>query len=162
MGRHTLTNWTLTVLSVAILSKTPQQWLYRVAMNTKMSFANPAWSIPIARRHHAVTSFTKSGPAILTWPIDNHLRLVYLRDRFQTSGFIARSIPWLRPISSRTVRKRLRDRHIRPCRPAIRPMLLHRHRAARLTYYDVLPRSVMPPHTITLPPPNDRTTQASA
>jgi hypothetical protein len=40
MWRHTWTTWTLTVLSVARLSKTPQQWLYRVAMNTKMSSDN--------------------------------------------------------------------------------------------------------------------------
>jgi hypothetical protein len=35
---------------------------------------------------------------------DNHIRLVHLRDRFQTSSLTARSIPGLRPINSRTVR----------------------------------------------------------
>ena len=45
-----------------------------------------------------------------------------------------KSIPGLRPISSRTVRNILRDHHIRPWRPAIRPILLSRHRAARLTW----------------------------
>jgi hypothetical protein len=46
----------------------------------------------------------------------------------------ARSIRGLRPISSRTVRNRLRERHIRPRRPAICPILLPRYRAARLTW----------------------------
>ena len=42
----------------------------------------------------------------------NHIRLVHLRYGFQTSSLTGRSIPGLRPISSRTVRNRLRDRHI--------------------------------------------------
>ena len=40
MWRHTWTTWTLTVPSVVRLSKTPQQWLYRVGKNTKMSRDN--------------------------------------------------------------------------------------------------------------------------
>ena len=64
---------------------------------------------------------------------DNHIKLVYLRDRFQTSNLTARNTPGLRLISSRTVRSRLRDRHSRPRRPAMRPNLLIRHRAATLT-----------------------------
>jgi transposase len=64
----------------------------------------------------------------------NHIRLVHLRNRFQTSSLTVRSIPGLRPISSRTVRNRLREHNIRPRRPAIRPTLLLRHRAARLTW----------------------------
>ena len=63
--------------------------------------------------------------------LDNHIRLVHLRNRFQTSNLTARSIPGLRPISSRTVRNRLREHNIRQRGPAIRPMLLPRHRAAR-------------------------------
>ena len=65
---------------------------------------------------------------------DNHIRLVHLRNRCQTSRLTARSTPGLRPISSRTVRNRLREHNIRPRRPAIRPMLLPRHHAARLTW----------------------------
>ena len=77
----------------------------------------------------------RSGrPRVTSHQQDNHIRLVHLRYRFQTSSLTARSIPGLRPISSRTVRNRLRDRHIRPQRPAIRPLLLPRHRAARLTW----------------------------
>ena len=63
---------------------------------------------------------------------DNHIRLVYLRDRLQTSNLTARSIPGLRPNSSRTIRNIFCERHIRPRRPAIRPIVLPRHRAARL------------------------------
>ena len=65
---------------------------------------------------------------------DNHIRLVPLRNRFQTSRLTARSIPGLRPISARTVCNRLREHNIRPTRPAIRPILLPRHRVARLTW----------------------------
>ena len=53
---------------------------------------------------------------------DNHISLT------------ARSISGLRPISSRKARNRLRKHNIRPRRPAIRPILLPRHRAARLTW----------------------------
>jgi hypothetical protein len=59
---------------------------------------------------------------------------VHLVNRLQTSRLTARSIPGLRPISSRTVRNRLREHNIRPRRPTIRPILLPRHRAARLTW----------------------------
>jgi transposase len=65
---------------------------------------------------------------------DNHIRRVHLRNRFQTSRLTARNIPGLRPISSRTVRNRLREHNIRPRRPAIRPIWLPRHRATRLTW----------------------------
>ena len=58
---------------------------------------------------------------------------MYLRARFQTSNLTARNTPGLRLISSRTVRSILRDRHSMPRRPAMRPNLLIRHRAARLT-----------------------------
>ena len=62
----------------------------------------------------------RSGrPRVTSRQQDNHIRLVHLRDRFQTSNLTARSIPGLWPISSRTVHNRLRGRHIRPWRPAI-------------------------------------------
>jgi hypothetical protein len=72
---------------------------------------SPAWSIPIARRRWFSS---RRGSRQ-----DNHIRLVHLRNRFQTSNLTARSIPGLRPISSRTVRNRLREHNIRPRRPAI-------------------------------------------
>ena len=76
----------------------------------------------------------RSGlPLVTSRQQDNHIRMVHLRDRFQTSILTARSIPGLRPISSRTVRNRLRDRHIRSRRSAISPILLPMHRAARMT-----------------------------
>jgi hypothetical protein len=59
---------------------------------------------------------------------------VHLGNRFHTSSLTARSIPGIRPISSRTVRSRLREHNIRPRRPSIHPILLPRHRAARLTW----------------------------
>jgi transposase len=74
-------------------------------------------------------------PRVMSRRQDNHIRLVHLRNRFQTSSLTARSIPGLRPISSRTVRNRLREHNIRPRHSAIRPILLPRHGAARLTWY---------------------------
>ena len=76
----------------------------------------------------------RSGRLRVTSRQDNHIRLVHLRNRFQTSNLTARSIPGLRPISSRTVRNRFREHIIRPRRPTICPILLPRHRAARLTW----------------------------
>ena len=75
----------------------------------------------------------RSGhPRVTSRQQDNHIRLVHLRDRFETSSLTARSISRLRLISTRTVCNRLRDCHIRPRRQSIRPILLPRHRAARL------------------------------
>jgi hypothetical protein len=51
------------------------------------------------------------------------------------NNLTARIIPGLRPISSRTVRNRLREHNIRPRRRAIRPIVLLRHCAARLTLF---------------------------
>ena len=73
-------------------------------------------------------------PRVTSHQQDNRIRLMHLRYRLQTSTLTARSIPGLRSISSRTVCNRLCDRYIRPQRPAIRPLLLPRHRAARLTW----------------------------
>ncbi|XP_062599508.1 uncharacterized protein LOC134261040 [Saccostrea cucullata] len=66
-------------------------------------------------------------PRVTSRRQDNHIRLVHLRNRFQTASLTARSIPGLRPISPRTVRNRLRERNIRPRRPAVRPILLQCH-----------------------------------
>ena len=65
---------------------------------------------------------------------DNHIRLIHLRNRFHPATLIARTIPGLRPISSRTVRNRLREHNIHPRRPAICPVLLQRHRQRRLQW----------------------------
>ena len=61
---------------------------------------------------------------------------MYLQEQFQTSSLTARNIPRLRPISSRAIHNRLSDRHIRPRRPTICPILLPRHHAARLTWWN--------------------------
>jgi hypothetical protein len=51
----------------------------------------------------------RSGrPRVTSRRQDNHIRLVHLRNRFQKSNLTVRNIPGLRPISSRTVRTRLR------------------------------------------------------
>jgi len=73
-------------------------------------------------------------PRITSRQQDNHIRLVHLRNRFQTASLTARTIPGLRTISPRTVRNRLRERHIRPRRPAVCPVFLRRHRVARLAW----------------------------
>jgi hypothetical protein len=62
----------------------------------------------------------RSGrPRVTSRRQDFHIRLVHLPNRFQTSSLTARSIPGLRPISSRTVRNRFREHNIRQRRPAI-------------------------------------------
>lgn len=90
------------------------------------------------RRHQQLNNVgdrPRSGrPRITTHRQDRHIRLTHLRNRFQTSEFTARTIPGLRRISGRTVRNRLRVHNIRPRRPAIRPVLLQRHRVARLAW----------------------------
>ena len=96
-------------------------------------------SIQSLLRRFRQSGNTKDGqrsgrPRVTSHQQDNHIRLVHLWDRFQTSSLTARSIPGIRPISYRTVRNRLRDRHIRPRRPTICPIVLYMHRVARLTY----------------------------
>jgi hypothetical protein len=80
----------------------------------------------------------RSGrPSVTSRSQDKHIKLVHLGNKFQTWSLTARSIPGLRPISSRTVRNRLREHNIRPRRRAIRPILLLRHCAARLTLFKI-------------------------
>ncbi|CAM1332540.1 Uncharacterised protein at_DN2415 [Pycnogonum litorale] len=73
-------------------------------------------------------------PRVTSRQQDNHIRLTHLMNRFQSSSLTARTIPGLRPISSRTVRNRLREHNIRPRRPVIRLILLQCHRHARLAW----------------------------
>ena len=49
-------------------------------------------------------------PRVTSRQQDNHIRLVHLRNRFQTANLNARTIPGLLPISPRTVRNRLLER----------------------------------------------------
>ena len=77
----------------------------------------------------------RSGrPRVTSLRQDIYIRVKHLRNRLQTAALTARSIPGLRNISPRTVRNRLRERTIRPRRPAIRPVLQRRHRVARLAW----------------------------
>ena len=73
-------------------------------------------------------------PRVTSRRQDNYIRVVHLRNRFQTAALTARSIPGLRPISGRTVRNRLLEHNIRPRRPVIRPILRPHHRNARLAW----------------------------
>ena len=79
----------------------------------------------------------RSGrPRVTSNRQDTYIRMVHLRDRLRTATLTARSIPGLRRISPRTLRNRLRERGIRPRRPAIRPVLQQRHRVARFAGVD--------------------------
>ena len=87
------------------------------------------------RQTGSVADGQRTGrPRVTSRRQDNYIRVVHLRNRLQTAEFTARTIPGLRPISGRTVRNRLRDHAIRPRRPAIRPILLPRHRNARVAW----------------------------
>lgn len=83
---------------------------------------------------HTNDRHRRGRPHVTSRQEDIHIRLVHLRNRFQSPSLTARTIPGLRPISARTVRNRLRDMGIRPRRPAIRPVLMRHHRAARLQW----------------------------
>ena len=77
----------------------------------------------------------RSGrPRVTSNRQDTYIRVVRLRDRLRTATLTARSIPGLRRINPRTVRNRLRERGIRPRRPALRPVLDQRHRVARFAW----------------------------
>ena len=69
-------------------------------------------------------SLCSGRPHVMSHQQGNHIQLVHLR----------RSIPGLRPISSRTVHNRLRDHPIRLRCPTICPLLLPRHHASRLMW----------------------------
>ena len=71
----------------------------------------------------------RSGrPRVTSQAQDNHIRVTHLLNRFRAATLTARTIPGLRVISARTVRNSLLEHNIRPRRPAIRPILLQRHR----------------------------------
>ena len=86
-------------------------------------------------QHGNTSEVPRSGrPRVTSIRLDNHIRLIHLRNRFQPAALTARTIPGLRPIRSRTVRNRLCEHNIHPRRPAIRPVLLQRHRQPRLQW----------------------------
>ena len=67
-------------------------------------------------------------PRITTRQQDRFILTRHLRNRFLTAESTARNIPGLRRISGRTVRNRLKEHGLKPCRPAIRPVLKAYHR----------------------------------
>lgn len=73
------------------------------------------------------------APRVTTPHQDQAIRLQHLRNRFQTAASTARTTVGQRgrPISSRTVRRRLSERNIRCHRPYVGPVLTDRHRQAR-------------------------------
>ena len=73
----------------------------------------------------------RSGrPRVTSNRQDTYIGVVHLRYRLRTATLTARSIPGLSP---RTVHNRLRERGIRPRRPAIHPVLQQRHRVAHVS-----------------------------
>ena len=82
-----------------------------------------------------VADHQRSGrPRVTTPRQDRWIRVTHLRHRFQTAVTTSQTIPGLRRIHPNTVRNRLRQYGIRPRRPAIRPILTHRHRVNRLRW----------------------------
>ena len=81
-----------------------------------------------------VTPGTVADPRVTSLRQDTDIRVTHLRNRLQTAVLTVRNIPGLRNICPRTVRNLLRERNIRPRRPAIRPVLQRRHRVARLAW----------------------------
>lgn len=77
----------------------------------------------------------RSGRRRITTPgEDRHIRTSHLRNRFQTAIETATNFPGRNGISRHTVRRRLRENGITARRPAQRPLLLPRHRIARLQW----------------------------
>ena len=73
-------------------------------------------------------------PRVTSQGQDQYIRMTHLRHRFQAASVTARTIPGLRRMHPRTVRKRLREQHIRPRRPCVRTLLLPHHRTERLRW----------------------------
>ena len=65
---------------------------------------------------------------------DVYIRGVHLRNHYQSAEATAQIIPGRCRVSGRTVQNRLRAHGIRPHRPCVRPLLLLRHRRARLQW----------------------------
>ena len=76
------------------------------------------------------------APRVTTPRQDRVIRRIHLQDRFQTAADTARTTHGQqgRPISSRTVRRRLAEGGIRCRRPYVGPILTNRHRQARLNW----------------------------
>ena len=89
------------------------------------------------RETHTVRDRPRSGrPRVTTPAEDRYLLISALRIRTVTANALRRSLRTATHtnVSDQTVRNRLRARNVRPRRQAVRPVLLLRHRAARLAW----------------------------
>ena len=75
-------------------------------------------------------------PRVTSTRQDRHILFQHRRDRFRPATETARTTIGShgRPISGQTVRRRLRQRGMRCCRPSVRPVLTARHRQQRLLW----------------------------
>ena len=77
----------------------------------------------------------KSGrPRKTTAEQDQFIQQSHLNDRFKPSTWLVRNIPGIRRISSKTIRRRLREIRLKARRPVIRPVLRPFHRERRLAW----------------------------
>ena len=77
----------------------------------------------------------KSGrPQKTTALQDRFIQQSHLNDRFKPSTSLVRDIPGIRRISSKTIRRRLREIRLKARRPVIRPVLRPFHRERRLAW----------------------------
>ena len=84
-----------------------------------------------------MTDFPRASRSrVTTQAQDNRMRTQHLRDRKRTATRTARETHGRHggQISKQTVRRRLKERGIQPCRPYVGPKLTRRHRQARLTW----------------------------
>jgi transposase len=85
------------------------------------------------RERNDVTDRSRSGrPRVTTARQDRWIQVAHLRNRRLTAADTAGVIPGNIRIHPMTIRRRLREIGLRPCRPAIRPNLTQHHRQVRL------------------------------
>uniref|UniRef100_A0AAQ4QBW3 Transposase Tc1-like domain-containing protein n=1 Tax=Gasterosteus aculeatus aculeatus TaxID=481459 RepID=A0AAQ4QBW3_GASAC len=76
----------------------------------------------------------RSGrPRVTTPAQDRYIRILQLRDRYRMATTTARVTPGTHnpSISAQTVRDRLREARLRPCRPVVRQVLTRHHQQQR-------------------------------
>jgi hypothetical protein len=98
-------------------------------------------TIPKIQEHSGLTTFlaslcdiTSTGQPFWTCTFEKSCPKLHLRNRFQTASLTARCIPGLRIINPRTVCNRMCEQIIRLKRPAVRPILIQRHRTTSLAW----------------------------
>ena len=73
-------------------------------------------------------------PRVTSYRQDVYIRVMHFRKRNQTAEASAGTMPGLRRISGRAVQTQTLYMAIHPCRLCVRPLLLPRHRRARLQW----------------------------